>query len=426
MTSLEQSVLTRIDELSDEMLAFLQGLVGIPTVNPPGENYVPCAEYIGAKLREFSYDVSYVKPEGRPEHTATHPRCNVIGGLRDSPRRPLLHFNGHFDVVPVGDGWTVDPFAGMIRDRKIYGRGVTDQKAGIAASIFAIEAIRHAGVKLGGAIEQSATVDEESGGFAGMAYLASHGYVNQDRTDFVIITEPLNVDRVCLGHRGVYWFEVATHGRIAHGSMPFLGVNAVSKMAGFLAAIESELKPLLAARHTAMPVEPPEARSPSINVNAILGGQPLNELQTPCVADSCRAVLDRRFIMEESSPQVRHEIVEILERFRKHDPDFRYQLTDLLTVEPVLTDAASPLVKVLSSSVREVRHNDPPLIASPGTYDQKHVMRLGLVKQCVAYGPGLLHMAHQPDEYCEIEHLVDSAKVMALTAMRLLGALTHS
>jgi succinyl-diaminopimelate desuccinylase len=418
----EQSVLERIDALADEMLAFLQGLVAIPTVNPPGDNYVPCAEYIGAKLREFCYDVSYIHAEGRPEHTAAHPRCNVMGSLRSAAQnRPCLHFNGHFDVVPVGDGWTVDPFGGIIRDKKIYGRGVTDQKAGIAASIFAIEAIRRAGANLSGRVEQSATVDEESGGFAGMAYLAGKGLVHRDRTDFVIITEPLNVDRVCLGHRGVYWFEVAVKGHIAHGSMPFLGVNAISKMAGFLSLIESELKPLLAQRHTAMPVEPPAARSPSLNVNAISGGQPIGEIQSPCVADSCHAILDRRFIIEEPSAQVRSEIVQILEKVRRADPEFRYQLNDLLTVEPVLTDSNCPLVTTLSSAIHSVRRTQPPLIASPGTYDQKHVMRLGFVEQCVAYGPGLLHMAHQPDEYCEIDHLIDATKTMALTAIRLLG-----
>ena len=159
-----------------------------------------------------------------------------------------------------------------------------------------------------------------------------------------------------------------------------------------------------------------------MNINSISGGQPLGDLQTPCVADSCHAIFDRRFIMEESSDQVRQEVVEILEKMRKSDPEFRYRLTDLLTVEPALTDARSPLVAALSSAVREVRKTEPPLIASPGTYDQKHVMRLGLVEQCVAYGPGLLHMAHQPDEYCEIDHLMDATKVMALAAMRLLAA----
>jgi len=82
-------------------------------------------------------------------------------------------------------------------------------------------------VKLLERVEQSGSVDEESGGFAGVAYLAKQGWIGQDKTDYVIITEPTNVDRVCLGHRGVYWFQVTTHGRIAHGSMPYLGVSAI-------------------------------------------------------------------------------------------------------------------------------------------------------------------------------------------------------
>ena len=142
--------MNRLESMAAEMVAFAQELVAIPTVNPPGENYQACAELIGSRLAEFDYDVAYVPAEGMPEHTARYPRVNVIGGLRDAPARPCLHFNGHFDVVPAGDGWTVDPFAGLIRDGKIFGRGATDQKAGIAASIYAVEAIRRAGVRPGG------------------------------------------------------------------------------------------------------------------------------------------------------------------------------------------------------------------------------------------------------------------------------------
>ncbi|HYL73322.1 MAG TPA: acetylornithine deacetylase/succinyl-diaminopimelate desuccinylase family protein [Bryobacteraceae bacterium] len=418
----EQAVLQRIDSMAAEMVAFLQELIAIPTVNPPGDNYAACAERIGTKLREFGYDIEFVKAEGRPEHTRQHPRVNVIGSLRDAPARPLLHFNGHFDVVPVGDGWTVPPFDGLVRDGKIFGRGATDQKAGIAASIFAVEAIRRAGVRLHGTVEQSGTVDEESGGLAGMAYLAEHGYVSRDRTDFVILTEPLNVDRVCLGHRGTYWFELITLGRIAHGSMPFLGVSAIDKMADFLAIIEHELKPALLRRTTAMPVEPPEARHASININSISGGQPGGGIQTPCVADRCEAIFDRRFLLEEPIETVRAEIDEILHKIARRDPEFRYQMKELLTVLPIQTGAASELVTTMASAVRDIRGTEPPLIASPGTYDQKHVMRLGLVEQCIAYGPGILHLSHQPDEYCRIDHLVDGAKAMALAAMRLLGA----
>lgn len=427
MNAVEQRVLERLESMAGEMVAFAQELVAIPTVNPPGEHYRACAELIGARLAEFDYDVRYVSAEGLAEHTDRYPRVNVMGELRDVPARPRLHvtrlhFNGHFDVVPAGEGWTVDPFAGVVRDGKLFGRGSTDQKAGIAASIYAVEAIRREGVRLGGAIEQSGTVDEESGGFAGMAYLAEHGFVSRDRTDFVIITEPLNVDRVCLGHRGVYWFEVATHGRVAHGSMPFLGVSAISKMADFISAIECELKPVLIARTTAMPVEPPEARHPSINVNSISGGQPSTGFQTPCVADRCEGIFDRRFLIEEPVDRVREEIRAILDGIAARDSDFRYEIKDLMTVHPVQTDAKSQLVTTVASAVRDVLGTEPPLIASPGTYDQKHVMRLGHVDQCIAYGPGILHMAHQPDEYCRIDHMLDASKAMALAAIRLLGA----
>jgi succinyl-diaminopimelate desuccinylase len=410
-----------LEGMADEMVAFAQSLVAIPTVNPPGENYRACAELIGDRLAEFGYEVMYIAAEGLPEHSDRYPRVNVIGEIRGATARPCLHFNGHFDVVPPGDGWTVGPFAGMVRDGKLYGRGSSDQKAGIAASIFAVEAIRRAGVKLSGSIEQSGTVDEESGGFAGVAYLAERGYIGRDRTDFVIITEPLNVDRVCLGHRGVYWFEVATLGRIAHGSMPFLGISAIGKMADFISAIERELQPVLSARTTAMPVEPPLARHPSININSISGGQPAGGFQTPCVADRCEAIFDRRFLIEEPVDQVREEIRALLRDIAARDSDFRYEMKDLMTVHPVQTDPKSQLVTTMAGAVRDVLGTEPPLIASPGTYDQKHVMRLGYVDQCIAYGPGLLHMAHQPDEYCRVDHLVDASKAMALAAMRLLG-----
>ena len=92
-----------------------------------------------------------------------------------------------------------------------------------------------------------------------------------------------------------------------------------------------------------------------------------------------------------------------------------------MTVPAVETDPGSKLVKTMSGAIRDVLAKEPPLIASPGTYDQKHMMRIGLIEQCIAYGPGILHLSHQPDEYCRIDHLVDGAKAMALAAMLLVG-----
>jgi succinyl-diaminopimelate desuccinylase len=420
--SAQDAVCRSVEAISDEMISWLQDLLRIPTVNPPGENYIAGAEFIGGKLKQLGYDTHYISAEGMAEHTPEHPRVNVLGRIDGFQPRPSLHFNGHFDVVPVGAGWTVDPFGALLRDGKLYGRGASDQKAGIAASIFAIESIHRAGFRLHGTVEQSGSVDEESGGFAGVAYLAKHGWISNDKTDYVIITEPSDVDRVCLGHRGVYWFKVTTHGRIAHGSMPYSGVSAIDHMADFLHGVTHELKPILATRKTAVPVEPPGSRYASINVNSVFGGQPEVGTQTPCVADRSGAIFDRRFLSEESFEQVRVEIHTMLEDLQAKNPDFKYNIEDLMIVHPVHTDENCKLVTTISNSVETIFGRRPKLTASPGTYDQKHVVRIGNVEQCIAYGPGILSQAHLPDEYCLIEDVVNSAKVMALTAMQLLGA----
>jgi succinyl-diaminopimelate desuccinylase len=415
-------VLDCVDALAAEAVAFTSDLIRIPTVNPPGEFYADCARHIGDVLTRFGLEVEYHAAEGRPEHTRPHPRVNVIGTRRGRSAHPLVHLNGHFDVVPAGDGWTVDPFGGVVRDSRIWGRGSCDMKAGLAAAIFAVEAIRRAGATLNGSVEISGTVDEESGGFAGVAWLAEQGRISAARTDFAIIPEPLYVDNICIGHRGVYWFEIETHGRIAHGSMPFHGVSAIDAMSVVLDRIRTELQPRLASRTTAMPVMPDDARQATLNVNAIAGGQPMDGVQTPCVADRCRAVFDRRYLIEESFDDVREEIGALLEGIAATRPGFAYTLRDLLVVQPTQTPEGSPVVGALERALDRVLGRSG-IIASPGTYDQKHFARLAGVPHCVAYGPGILDLAHQPDEYCEVGDLIDATKVIALAVLELTGSL---
>ncbi len=416
-----ERVLRIIDASSDELVAFAADLVRIPTVNPPGAHYADCAHCLGDRLARFGFDVEYLVADGRPEHSPAYPRVNVVGLRRGRAARPLVHLNGHLDVVPAGSGWTIDPFAGVVRDGRLYGRGACDMKAGLAATVYAAEAIRRAGVDLAGSIEISGTVDEESGGFAGVAWLAECGRLHAHRVDAVIIPEPLNVDRIGVGHRGVYWVEVATYGRTGHGSMPFLGVNAIELMGLVLERIRRDLAPALAARTTEMPVVPPEARHATLNLNAIAGGQPVDDLQTPCVADRCRAVFDRRFLPEESFESVKGEILALLERLAAETPAFQYEVRDLMVVPPVRTPPTSPLLGVLAQSVRQVLGRDAAFVASPGTYDHKHVVRVGGITDCAAYGPGVLDVAHQPDEWCAVQDLVEATKVLALALLALAG-----
>ena len=408
-------------DVVDEAVAFAAELVRIPTVNPPGDAYADAAGAIGDRLARGGFAVSILPAEGRPEHTARHPRHNVLGVLEGEGGGPSLHLNGHFDVVPPGDGWSVNPFAGVVRDGRLYGRGASDMKAGIAAAVYAADAVRRAGVQLRGRLEISGTVDEESGGFAGVAWLCERGYIARGRTDYVIIPEPFGVDRVCVGHRGVWWFEVTTHGRTAHGSMPFLGVSAIDQMAPVLEAVRFELKPALEARPTRMPVVPPGSRRATLNVNAVSGGQAGEAVQTPCVADRCTAIFDRRFLPEEGLESARREVHELLERVRARVPELRYEISDRMVVPPVETPAGSPLVAGLSSAIREVCGREAELVASPGSYDHKHVARIAGVEHCVAYGPGRLELAHQPDEYCDVADVAQATRVLALTMLDLCG-----
>jgi succinyl-diaminopimelate desuccinylase len=346
---------------------------------------------------------------------------NVLGTRCGSGSGPGVHLNGHIDVVPPGEGWTLNPFDGVVRDGRIFGRGVCDMKAGLAAAVFAAESIARAGVDLPGVLEISGTVDEESGGFAGVAHLARIGRIAKTRTQFVIIPEPLNVDQICIGHRGVYWFELTTKGRIAHGSMPFLGGSAIDGMTEVLAAIRGELEPALGRRVTAMPVVPEDARRATININGIEGGQRVDGIQTPCVADRCRAVFDRRFLIEEGFALAKEEIVALVARVLKRMPGVEYDLRDLMVVDPVKTPDGSPLVGALEGAIHRVLGSKARLVASPGTYDQKHVARIAGIPDCVAYGPGEIEMAHQPDESCAIVDLVNATKVIALATLDLAG-----
>jgi len=411
-----------IDARRDDLIALTRDLVRIPTVNPPGDAYRPCAEFLGERLRKRGFEVSYVRAEGAPGDTDAYPRINVVARREGSGAGPCVHFNSHIDVVEPGAGWTVDPFEGVVKDGRVYGRGTADMKGGLAASVIAVEALIDSGIDLPGALEISGTADEESGGYGGVAYLAERGWFSKPRVDHVIIPEPLNVDRVCIGHRGVWWAEVETKGRIAHGSMPFLGDSAIRHMGAVMERMEDELYPKLAARRSDMPVVPDGARTSTLNINSVHGGQAelAEGLPAPLVADSCRMIVDRRFLIEEPLEMVRGEVVSILDALAAERPGFRYALRELFSVLPSLADQDGPVATATARAIARVLGRPAQFICSPGTYDQKHVDRIGKLKDCVAYGPGVLEMAHQPDEWVGIDDMVAAAKVMALAATTLL------
>lgn len=415
-------LMAEIDARRDDLIRLTQALIRIPTLNPPGACYRQICEFLAARLEPQGFDVDFVRAIGAPGDSDAYPRWNLVA--RAGGAGPCVHFNSHHDVVEVGHGWTRDPFGGEVDGDRIYGRGACDMKGGLAASIIAAEAFRAVWPDHPGAVEISATADEESGGYGGVAYAAERGYFSPGRVDHVIIPEPLHKDRICLGHRGVWWAEIETQGRIAHGSMPFLGDSAIAQMGEVLHDIEHRLMPRLAHRRTAMPVVPDGARVATLNINSIHGGQaePQGDaLPAPCVADRCRIVIDRRWLIEEDATAVKAELRKVLEDVQARRPGFAFTIRDLFEVAPVMAPEDALVVRSTAAAIARVLDRAPEMVASPGTYDQKHIDRIGRLQNCIAYGPGLLHLAHQPDEWVGITDMMDSARVMALVLADLLG-----
>lgn len=408
---------TAISAKRDDLISLTQDLIRIPTLNPPGQDYRAICEYLDRRLSAHGFETELVRAYGTPGDSDKYPRWNIVARRIGAHQGTCVHFNSHTDVVEVGAGWTHDPFGGALVDGRIYGRGACDMKGGLAASIIAAETFIETHPQFSGAIEISGTADEESGGYGGVAYLAEKGWFDPDRVQHVIIPEPLNKDRICLGHRGGWWAQIETKGEIAHGSMPFLGDCAVRHMGAVLQEFEDKLFPAMAARITDMPVVPEGARSSTMNINSIHGGQAENAadfdgLPAHCVPDSCRITIDRRFLVEEPLQQVRDEVTALLEGLRDSRADFEYEITELNSVLPSMTDRDAPVVQTVAAAISDVMGRPPEYVASPGTYDQKHIDRIGKLKNCIAYGPGVLELAHKPDEWIGVDDMIDSACVM--------------
>ncbi|MGB7262340.1 MAG: acetylornithine deacetylase/succinyl-diaminopimelate desuccinylase family protein [Albidovulum sp.] len=426
-----QHIYDEVAARRDDLVALTQDLIRIPTLNPPGLNYLEICEYLADRLGRAGFKIDLIRAEGALGDSAAHPRWNLVARHEGAAAGECVHFNSHHDVVEVGHGWTRDPFGGEVDGDRIYGRGACDMKGGLAASIIAAEAFIAVCPDYHGAIEISATADEESGGFGGVAYLAEQGWFAPERVQHVIIPEPLHKDRICLGHRGVWWAEIETMGRIAHGSMPFLGDCAVRHMGAVLAEMEATLFPLLATKRTDMPVIPEGAKQSTLNINSVHGGaaeqaDDYTGLPTPCVPDRCRIIIDRRYLIEEDLAEVKREVGAMLERVKAQRPSFEYEIRDLFEVRPTMTDKDAPIVRSTAAAIEKVLGQAASYVVSPGTYDQKHIDRIGRLKNCIAYGPGVLDLAHQPDEWIGITDMQDSAKVMALVLAELLAPVNAS
>lgn len=409
----EIQVLNTISELRDYIVNLTTKFTKIPTINPPGEHYEEFAEALTKELEQLGLQVELVRvPEDElAKFGITQPRVIVMGVLKSTgtgASRTLV-LNGHYDVVPPGTGWETDPFQPVIRDGKIYGRGVADMKGALASMITAIKAIVECGIKLSGDIILTATPDEETGGHLGAGYLVRKKLI---RGNACIIGEPTEPDKVDIAEKGALWVELTTYGKAAHGSMPHLGINAVEKMAKVIVALE-ELKRLFATKKSKAPF-PEEVKHVTMNIGGVIqGGVKIN-----VVPDKCTCTIDIRVIPEESIEIIEKTLVEFLEKLKSQDPKLKYEIKVLDKIEPALTEETEEIVSIVKNSISAVLGTSPRIGALTGFTDMRWFRQ---IMPTVLYGPGSMLQAHVANEHVAIEDLLKAAKVYAITAMRFLG-----
>ncbi|NIK60577.1 M20 family metallopeptidase [Kribbella shirazensis] len=391
LTPAEQKVLDRIDE--DLLVRITQELLRAPGQNPPGEEAATVA-VLAAAAQELGLDVRSSTVEPDRENVS----ITLAGG-----NNPGLLLLGHTDVVPVGDGWTVDPYGGLLHEGRLYGRGASDMKGGLAAALVALAALRE--TPLTGPVELAALVDEEETGKGIRAYIGSG---TNSRYVGCITAEPTDLQTI-IAARGDSYLQVAIHGRASHAGNPDGGANAIYGAAAVVAEIERLHKELATAPH---PLLGPATWSVG-QINGGTGGS--------IVPADCVVVADRRLLPGESAAEVLADLGRRVAALDLEDRGLTVELAMPMEMPAFETAEDAPLVQITETARRDAGGRPMPLAGWTAACDGGYVARdLGV--PVVVLGPGsVTTQAHRADESVAVADLVTAARAYTLTALRLLA-----
>ncbi|OXM88355.1 M20 family metallopeptidase [Paenibacillus rigui] len=403
--TIAENVVNHVD--AEELVALTRALVQIKSVYRPdveGGNEEKVARYVQKYLTEMGLEVHYeeVVP-GRP---------NVIAFLDSGKPGKTLLFEGHTDVVTEGDldSWTYDPFGAQIDNGRIYGRGACDTKNNLAAAISAVRAIQKSGASFSGKILLCVPCDEE-GLMIGIKDFIKKGWAKG--VDGAIICEP-EENQLCVMQKGAMRVIIKTFGKMAHGAMPLTGINPNTRMARIvveLEKLEQSEKERLGAH--------PMLGWPSITPTILLGpvkGEP----QINVMPDTCMTALDIRTVPGQDHAILKQQMEQILEHLGEMDPDFKATLEVIEERPWTLTDPNEPVVVAMADAYRTVTCKEPVYNGVPGATDGTFLHMEGI--PIVTTGAGGRDVPHHADEYVEIDELIETTKIYAVSALNFLRA----
>ncbi len=399
----------------DALVGFLQKLIRLRTVNPPGENYGEITALLAATLRGLGFQVRRIPiPRALQKKTQPnlldYPRYNVIGFWNTGAKK-TIHFNAHYDVVPVSGEWRHgSAFEPAVAKGWVYGRGTADMKGAIASIVFACKALRTTGVRPNFNVEVSFTADEETDSALGTGWVADHGKL---RADYAVVGEGGEGDAVCCGHNGVVWLNVHVHGQAAHGSMPEKGVNAFEKMSALVLALDDYKRTL--ARRT-FPTPDGRTMHPTLNLGGVFTAGEGGKINTVPAAASF--TIDRRVLPIEDIHTAERDLTAFLKAAAKKIPACRITIDKISDNYSCYTEPTHPLFGAMRQSVARVRRKPAKFMVSTG-FNDMHFFAQVLKIPTIGYGPGGIDY-HAVDERARVKDLVNAAKIYAdlLTTFR--------
>lgn len=389
---------------------FLAELVRAPSDNPPGDCR-PHAERAAMLLEQIGFEVErHPVPEELVRTNGMTSCTNLIIRERFGGGGPTIACNAHGDVVPPGSGWSVDPYGAVIRDGRMYGRGVAVSKSDFATYAWALLAVKASGAKLQGAIELHLTYDEEAGGEIGPKWILENGL---SKPDFAICAGFSY--GVTTAHNGCLHLEVEVTGKSGHAAEPEKGDDALEAAALILNDLYAYRKAL-----TALESQIPGIGHPTMVVGLIEGG-----INTNVVPDKVTFRLDRRIIPDETPGAAERFITALIRESVRKMAGIKVDVRRILLAHPfVRRPGQEHMVHAIQKNARAVFGIDVQPHGVPLYTDARHYSEAGVPTVLYGAGPRTLEEAngHRADENLVLDDLYRATEVMALTFLDLLEA----
>jgi succinyl-diaminopimelate desuccinylase len=400
-----ERLMSWLGQREDEMAALLADLVAVPTENPPGRHYGEFTELLESRADKLGLEFEHLEASSQDGAAEDAPTCLLASyGLGER----TFYFHGHYDVVPAQSR---EQFKPQRKEHFLFGRGACDMKGGIVSMLYAMLALKECGAEFDGKVNLILVPDEETGGARGSARLAQRGILGR-KGIAMLLAEPTS-EVVWNANRGAISLCVKVFGKAAHVGLQHQGENAFERMHHVFERLQ-ELKQEVEQRTTRLNVGGGQAP----NSILMLGGQSGGGTNFNVVPETCWFTIDRRINPEENLAEEKARLTDVLKAWQRQGIPLEWEIFQEGDAASCREDEDSALA--LAHAIQEVTGTGARFELCPGLLETRFYAARGVPSY--AYGPGLLSIAHGPNEYVDLRRIIECAGIYALTAMKVFNS----